>query len=414
MVAAIAGARVTAIEPAQVRAADSILSPEFLLAAACCRWPPSGQRLAAISTTAKDIRDWDSFLRVVKRQRVTVAVCEALRLAGVEPPAAVAGELTSLAQRYIHRSLQLAAETVRLQNLLAAADIPVIVLKGAAVEQLAYGSLCSKQTRDIDLLVLPECAETAMWLIEDDGYALALPAKQLSQRQCRALVRFGREVELVDPRKGLRLELQWRAADNALLLKGLNARARTQDVVLSEGFTVRTLAPDDLFAYLCVHGAHHFWSRLKWLADVNALLASSHADIERLYRHAHKIGAGLCAGQALLLCHRLLGLNLPASIIRELQTNKRCEKLAAIAIAEMTATHTATEKDPGIAGVVRAAGRQFLLGQGLAFYLAQCRLASVAVADIVRLPLPRPLHFIYPLVRLPLWLWRRIALVSSV
>jgi hypothetical protein len=412
-VATIARARVTVIEPAQGRAADSIHSPQFLLAAACCRWPPSGQRSAAIRTAAKNIVDWNLFLRLVKRQRVTVAVWEALRTAGVEPSAAVAGELTSLAHRYIHRSLLLAAETVRLQNLLMAADIPVVVLKGAAVEQLAYGSLCSKQTRDIDLLVPPECAETALRLIENDGYALALPAKQLNKLQRRAVVKYGREVELLDAHRGLRLELQWRAADNALLLKGVDARAGTQDVVLSEGFTVRTLAPDDLFAHLCVHGAHHFWSRLKWLADVNALLASSHADIGRLYRHAQKIGAGLCAGQALLLCRRLLGLNLPASIIRELQTNKRCEKLASIALAEMTAAHTATETNSGIAGVIRAVRRQFLLGQGSAFYHAQCRLASVEVADVVHLPLPRPLHFIYPLLRLPLWLWRRIALASS-
>jgi Uncharacterised nucleotidyltransferase len=208
------------------------------------------------------------------------------------------------------------------------------------------------------------------------------------------------------------LELQWRVADNLLLLKGVNARAGTQDVALSKGFSVRTLAPDDLFAYLCVHGAHHFWSRLKWLADVNALLASTHADIEHLYRHAQKIGAGLCAGQALLLCHRLLGLNLPASLFRELQTDKKCEKLTAIAVAEMTAENSATEEGPKIAGVIQAVGRQFLLGQGVAFYLAQCRLALAGVADVVRLPLPRPLYFIYPLVRLPLWLWRRIASVS--
>jgi hypothetical protein len=35
------------------------------------------------------------------------------------------------------------------------------------------------------------------------------------------------------------------------------------------------------------------------------------------------------------------------------------------------------------------------------------------VADIVRVPLPRPLHFIYPLLRLPLWLWRRAKLAFA-
>jgi Uncharacterised nucleotidyltransferase len=173
------------------------------------------------------------------------------------------------------------------------------------------------------------------------------------------------------------------------------------------------LAPDDLFAYLCVHGAHHFWSRLKWLADLNALLASSEADIAHLYCHAREIGAGPCAGQALLLCNRLLGLNLPSAIAREIHADKRCERLASLAMAEMTAAHTAADRDRGIAGVVRVVRGQFLLGRGWAFYLAQCRLASAGVANVVRLPLPRPLHFVYPFLRLPLWLWRRIAMVGS-
>lgn len=61
-------------------------------------------------------------------------------------------------------------------------------------------------------------------------------------------------------------------------------------------------------------------------------------------------------------------------------------------------------------GVMREIRYQFLLGRGLAFYAAQCHLVLVGAADIVGLPLPRPLHFIYPLVRLPMWLWRRLKL----
>ena len=70
---------------------------------------------------------------------------------------------------------------------------------------------------------------------------------------------------------------------------------------------LRTLGEEDLFAYLCMHGALHWWNRLKWLADVNALLASTPEDgVERLVRAAEARGAGRAAAQALLLCQRLL------------------------------------------------------------------------------------------------------------
>lgn len=383
------------------------------MAAVSCRWPASDQGAAAICAAAKHVKDWDLFLRVIKRHHVVVLARQSLRATEIKLPPAINEQLDALVQQHVRHGLKLAAETARLQNLLAAAGIPAIVLKGAALEQLAYASIAIKQTRDIDLLVPVECAQLALQIIERVGYALFLPAKNLNQRQRSALVRFGREVELVEPRTKIRVELQWRAADNPVLLSGIDAHAATQTVMLSESAGVRTLAPDNLFAYLCVHGAHHSWSRLKWLADLNALIASTKPDLEHLYRHAKSVGAGLCAGQALLLCQQLFGLRLPDVIARELKAHKRCQRLVAVAIEAMTESNGFAERDQGTRAVMRGLRNQLMLGHGWAFYAAQWRLACAGVADIVRIPLPRPLHFVYPLLRLPLWLWRRARLALA-
>jgi Uncharacterised nucleotidyltransferase len=389
------------------RAAGEGFAPEFLLTAACCRWPPSPARNAAVSAASAGIVDWDEFLRLVNHQRVGVLAYGALTSAGIELPAAVAAALAALAKRIAWQNVSFAAETVRLQRLFAAAEIPVLVLKGVALAQLAYGSLELKHARDIDLLVPPDRAAAALQLLERDGYSLSAPVKRLSDAQRRALICYAREAELVHSDRQLRLELQWRAADNPLLLKGVDAAAPSQSIALGGGLRIRTLARDDLFAYLCVHGAHHGWSRLKWLADVNALIAANDADIVGLYRHAQRIGAGLCAGQTLLLCQRLLGLPLPADLGDEISRNRRVQRLATIVLAAMTAPHTETELDGGVARVARSVYTQFLLGEGWPFYAAQLRAASVTAVDVVLVPLPPALHFLYPLLRLPLWLWRR-------
>jgi hypothetical protein len=65
-----------------------------------------------------------------------------------------------------------------------------------------------------------------------------------------------------------------------------------------------------------------------------------------------------------------------------------------------------------VQAVWRGFWTQFLLGQGWAFFAAQCRTASVGIIDVISLPLPSYLHFLYPLLRLPLWLWRRAAASS--
>lgn len=385
---------------------DESFSAEFLLTAACCRWPPSAARDAAIRSAALRGIDWDEFLRLVRRHRVGGLAQCALQSTDLDCPPVVTAALASEARQIARRSLQLATEVVRLTGALDSAGIPVLLLKGVALAQLAYGSMALKHTRDIDLLVPRDAAEEAWTIVEQVGYTAEF-AQPLGEAQRRAFIRYGREAEFVHRGRKARLELQWQAAINPLLLKNVDARAASQIVALSDGASVRTLARDDLFAYLCTHGAQHAWSRLKWLADLNALIAASDADVGHLYQHAHRVGAGLCAGQALLLCRRLFDLALPQAVAAEIGASARTKRLVAIALTAMRAPRTQTEADPGFVGVMRGVGLQFLLGRGRAYFASQCRIALVGPMDVIRWPLPGSLYFLYPLLRLPLWLKRR-------
>jgi hypothetical protein len=396
-----------ALDIPATRAAGVLASPEFLLVAACCRWPPSQSRNSAVLAAAAPVVDWDAVVAAAQRQRVAGLVHDALSAAGIQLPAAPAAEFARRAQAIFRKNLLLAAETSRLQTLLEAAAIPSVALKGVALAQLAYGSLKVKHTHDIDLLIPPDRALAAMALLERDGYALSFPASHLGEAQRRAVVRYSREVAFVHPVHGAFTELQWRVADNRALLKEVHAASPTQDVVVADGLSVRTLARDDLFAYLCVHGAHHAWSRLKWLADLNAFIAATDADVVHLHRHAQAKGAGLCSGQALLLCQRLFALPLPENLASELQGTARVRKL--YAVAAETIANRALGRGGGAPAAWRDFWTQFLLGRGWAFFAAQCRTASVGIIDVISLPLPPYLHFLYPLLRLPLWLWRRAA-----
>ena len=380
------------------------LSREFLLVAACCRWPLGEAAIAAIRRQASEAIDWTYLLRTVRRHRVAGLVHNALSSAKIDLPPRIGQALASQAQNIARQNLVLIGETVRLQRAFDAAEIPVISLKGFTLAQLAYGSLALKHGRDIDLLVLPERALDAVELLEREGYVLRDPAPSLNAAQRRAVVQYGREMELVRRTGNLRVELHWRLSYNPLLLQGIDASAPTQDVSLAGGGRLRTLATEELFAYLCVHGATHRWFRLKWLADLNALLSErSDADIVHLYRLAAKKGAALCAGQALLLRQRLLGAELPSGIAAELLSSRRLAALVAIALEALTGP----EPRHDIIAMARGAAAQFLLGRGPAYYFRQCMLVCYSVADAILLPLPPALHFLYPILRLPLWLWRR-------
>jgi hypothetical protein len=214
----IAGALSHADRHVAVTAGTPLASPAFQLVAACCRWPPSQARNAAIQAAAAPVADWNAVVLTARRQRVAGLVYDALLAAGVQLPAAPAAEFVRRAQAIFRKNLLLAAETCRLQKLLDAAEIPPVALKGVALAQLAYGSLKVKDTHDIDLLIPEDRAVAAMALLERDGYALSFPSSQLSATQRRAVVRYSREVAFIHRDSRVFAELQWRVADNPELL----------------------------------------------------------------------------------------------------------------------------------------------------------------------------------------------------
>ncbi len=380
--------------------AGARLSAELRLAAACCRIP-GPERDAAVRACADEVR-WPEFLATTRRHRIEALVREALARAGVTPPQDVAEPLARGAERVLLSNMALAAETLRLQRAFDDAGVAFVTLKGAALAQAAYGSLGLKHARDVDVLTSRAHAAAAWALLERQGYVLSQPAARLSEAQKSALLRFGREVEFVRTRPTtVVVELKWRLVENPMLLRGVDAHSPTIEVPLLGAGALRTLADADNFAYLCAHGAHHFWARLKWLADLNAF-ADGH-DLGFLYDHAQRLGAGLCAAQALLLCREFFGLTLPDEVAARASRDPRVARLTAMARAEIQRETSA----PDTRRVVRNVVAQFRLGEGWRFALSQAGTSFFGDADVVQAPLPPRLQFLYPLLHLPLWLLRR-------
>jgi hypothetical protein len=380
---------------------------EFALVAACCRWPRTAATCAELDRLVRETIDWRDVLRIAERHRVVGLVHHALHAAGVPCPEDVGAIFARRSTAIARQNLALAAETVRLQNRFDAVGLPVIVLKGASLAQRAYGSTAFKHGRDIDLMVPQAQAFAALRLLEGDGYSLVDPARELTDGQRHAYIARGYQMELIDAHRGARVELHWRLSENPHLLAGLEPFSGGQPVPLAGG-TVRTLGDADLFAYLCVHGANHFWFRLKWLADLDALLGSiDDAGLGAVYARAQAHGAGLCAGQALLLCELIFGRRLPGGLRDLLMRDRGVRRLAAIALGNMIGADPAAA--PPRDGAQQAAEMRwrFLLGRGVSFLLAQCAISVTAPADVLRWPLPPALRFVYPLIRLPSWVLRR-------
>lgn len=381
------------------------LPAEFLLAAACCR-PPGKARDQTVRAAAGGV-DWRSLERVVARHRIEGLAHAALVAAGVAPAAGVAEALRNAASAIARAGLEMAAETGRLQDLFDQAGIPSLVLKGATLDILAWGRLGLKRSWDVDLLVSPTDAGRARAVLEREGYALRLPAGRAPDA-FETWAALSKEAVFHHPGAGHVVELHWRLVDVATLLPGLSVNARSQAVPLSPTLALRTLADDELFAYLCVHGTSHGWSRLKWLADLGAFLARrDDAERHRLYRRAVDLQAGRCPATALLLCERLLGSPLPPGCVAEIRADAKAERLVGIALEALTGAGGAEVAARPLAAE-RILLSHFLFADGWRFRLAEWRRQWISLDDHMRLRLPGRLAFLYGVVRAPLWVWRRL------
>jgi hypothetical protein len=203
------------------------------------------------------------------------------------------------------------------------------------------------------------------------------------------------------------VELHTGLVDNPAMLPSLAAEPNLQMVPIGSGIELATLGTDELFAYICVHGGAHAWARLKWLADVGALLRKAGlGEMERLYRRSLELGAGRSSAQALLLCSRLLSLPLPDHLRSELKRDPANSWLERLAISAM-AGNGATELDDTVLGTIVIHASHFLLGRGWRYKYGEIARKAVNPEDRFSMPLPRYLHFIYPVAAVPRWVLRR-------
>jgi hypothetical protein len=327
----------------------------------CCRWPPSPESRICVAAAAVRV-DWTRFVRLARRHRVEGLAFRGLREAGVPAPEGLAED----ARRVARRNLFFVAELIRLDTAFRAAGIDVIFVKGVTLAKLAYGDPGVKSGIDIDILVDPDAAQASALVLETAGYGLTMPA---AGADTAAIVRrwhaHAKESVWRHEPSGTILDLHTRLSDSEAMLPGVGMTSPRQAVELAPGRSLPTLASEELFAYLCVHGASSAWFRLKWLADVAALLAQrSSVEIDRLYAGSQALGAGRAADQALLLAGDLFGTRLSEELGRTLRSRRASRYLAAAAREMLIDEREVTERRLGTLQIHLS---QLLLRRGLAF-----------------------------------------------
>jgi len=231
-------------------------------------------------------------------------------IVGEETMALLAGMRTKV--RLDNMVLLASAEQV-LDLLLAAGIIPV-ALKGLDLLHRLYDRIDLRATDDIDLLIRAEDLDATLAILEQAGWrAPPEPART-------HYIRSSHHLPLRSPgRVTVDLEIHWNLAqEERYQIDSAELFARTLPLQVG-GRTLLRLEDHDLVAHLLVHHlSHYFDRRLKWMVDLQQITAQQDFSWERVASRLRSWGAVAASGISLVHMRKLIPELIPDAMLEAL------------------------------------------------------------------------------------------------
>ena len=208
--------------------------------------------------------NWQRVLSLAVKHRVYPRVARYAHLM----PEPIAADIRALAQQNAHAALRNVARTREVAELLRAAGVESVVLKGPLLARELYGDLSLRVSGDIDLLVQESDLLRASQALQAAGYdhhthisaaSLAKHRKahhdiSFAHPEDQSLVEL--HADVAQPHYGIRLDLLawWRDR---------------REVPIGDA-ALAILSPEHGYLMTAVHAAKHRWERLDLISDVAA------------------------------------------------------------------------------------------------------------------------------------------------
>ncbi len=284
-------------------------SSEFELVLACLRWPQNtvdGDRIRAL---AEQPIDWAHVLDIVRHHKVTPLFLRNFdTFAAGTMPQEIASTFRADSVTNAHICLRRTNHLVTLNRLFREQQVELRVFKGIPLAVAAYQDPTLRDAGDIDLLISEKHIFQAGAIMRDLGYARFEPRARLTPRRLRSYLAHQKDFSYEHPHANVVVDLHWRLFRNPFLPSnaGIDQVGKAWLNLGTE--RIATLPAPCLLVYLCVHGALDGWLRLKWLADIGALLhAMPGEEIAEAAALAKEQQALPQFSAALLLCRQMLG-----------------------------------------------------------------------------------------------------------
>ncbi|MGF1575988.1 MAG: nucleotidyltransferase family protein [Cyanophyceae cyanobacterium] len=286
------------------------LSTPLLILLTCARLELNEDQSKRLVALCQEIEDPTELISLAQTHMVLSLMYRHLRgleLENISP--ALMESLRASCFGIVGQTLRLGAEQQQLvSEVLQPLDVPYVLFKGPSLAVRYYGDLGLRQARDIDVLIKGTRLFEVVEALLERGYRLypgmlaELYDEPFANRQdLEAACRYLNVMSLVSP-NGILLELH-RFVDTMGHIFPPQMLLAMAEPLEFRGVSYQVLSTAALFVYICYHHSRHQWSRLHWLADLDAVQRDPSFDLSEVRQLAARLGLTSLVNAALEL-HR--------------------------------------------------------------------------------------------------------------
>lgn len=309
------------------------IPPEMELLILCARHSLTGEQNTRIRNLAANGLDWEYLSEQAFRHcvapllhwRLSSICSDLLQKHTLE-------HLNHIFETSVRRNLLLTGQLVTILERCAAEGIPAIAYKGPVLASLFNENLALRIFGDLDILLHREDVQRAQLILLEAGFRPALykscPQEATALPFARA---FHYEMSYTSEDCFTSIDLHWALMPGFFALPAVAEEIwdRAQPVIVA-GRKVLTLAPEDLLLLVCIHGTKHIWERVGWIRDVASIIESgTHLDWDAIFSRAAQLRIQRALGLGLFLATDLLGVGLPDTARRFIESDPNTSRLAA-------------------------------------------------------------------------------------
>jgi hypothetical protein len=256
--------------------------------------------------------DWDAVFPLCQEEGISPILYKIMEKQGaVEFPVVIRDYFKAAFLLNHFRNETLLNDLKNLLGLFQKENIPIVLLKGAALFTTIYEYPALRPMDDLDLLVYEENLEKAHHLFINAGYPLTGKEYWPWWRKFGGARNYSRGSALV--------ELHWNLGGPDFPLSSAEVFARAKKIVVS-GAQALTLSPEDFLLYHLYHAVyHHANLKLIWLMDIVKITTSWKEEIKwkRFWEKAKALNIAPGVGLGLREAKEILGAYVPDEILRE-------------------------------------------------------------------------------------------------